>query len=335
MTRSVSRRYRAALAGYYGFGNLGDELLAQASLEALERVGVDRERVVVLSNDPEGTARALGVHAVSRWRLREVASALRSSETLLLGGGGLFQDNTSLRSCLWYWGVVRLARLCGAVPWALGQSIGPLRSAAARWMTRDALGSCRILHLRDTFSEEWAGRLGLSAVRGTDLVLTLNFSSSAARPGEAGRRLLLNLRPVPDLDRWVRLVAPCAGGFSGEVVGTALSGEDETLLHSLRESGALRLDRVERVTELDGAARLWTGAAAAIGMRLHFAVLAALQGTPLAVLPYDPKVAGFAESAEVPCALEDLPEPRVPVPFSDRDSVVAQLDGLCRSMFPS
>ena len=58
MTRSVSRRYRAALAGYYGFGNLGDELLAQASLEALERVGVDWERVVVLSNDPKGTARA-------------------------------------------------------------------------------------------------------------------------------------------------------------------------------------------------------------------------------------------------------------------------------------
>ena len=107
--------------------------------------------------------------------------------------------------------------------------------------------------------------------------MTLNFPSSAAHSVEAKRRLLLNLRPVPDLDRWVRLVAPCAGGFSGEVVGTALSGEDEALLRFLRESGSLRLDRVERVTDLDGAARLWAGATAAIGMRLHFAVLTALR----------------------------------------------------------
>ena len=117
------RRYRVALAGYYGFGNLGDELLARASLEALERSGVPRERVVVLSNDSEGSARALEAAAVSRWSLRALVAVLRSSETLLLGGGGLFQDGTSLRSCLWYWGLVRLARVCGAVPWALGRGI--------------------------------------------------------------------------------------------------------------------------------------------------------------------------------------------------------------------
>ena len=80
-----ARRYRVALTGYYGFGNLGDELLSGASLEALERAGVGRGNVVMLSNDPEGSRRAFGVDSVSRWRLRGVVSALRSSETLLLG----------------------------------------------------------------------------------------------------------------------------------------------------------------------------------------------------------------------------------------------------------
>lgn len=326
------RRYRVALAGYYGFGNLGDELLARASLEALERSGVPRERVVVLSNDPEGSARTLGAAAVSRWSLRALAAALRSSETLLLGGGGLFQDGTSLRSCLWYWGLVRLARVCGAVPWALGQSIGPLRSAAARWMTRDALRSCRVLHLRDAPSMEWAGRLGLPAVRGLDLALTLELPPTAGKGeggGRADKRLLLNLRPAPGADRYARLAASYAAGFPGEVVGVPLSGEDEDLMYSLAESGLLHLSRIERVAGLEEAARLWPGSTAAIGMRLHFAVLSVLWGTPLTVLPYDPKVAAFAESVGVPRAGEALPEPRSPA-APDRRAAAADVDAICR-----
>ena len=330
------RRYRVALAGYYGFGNLGDELLARASLEALERAGVSRERVVVLSNEPDASERTLGVAAVSRWSPRARLSALRSSETLLLGGGGLFQDETSLRSCLWYWGLVRLARLCGAVPWALGQSIGPLRSTAARWLARDALRSCRVLHLRDTPSMEWAGRWGLPAVMGGDLALTLELPRSVGEisgRGEGEKRLLLNLRPASDTERYIRLTAPYAAGFPGEVVGVALSGEDETLLRALAASGALRLSRVERIFDLEDTAPLWFGATAAVGMRLHFAVLSALWGTPLAVLPYDPKVAAFAESVEVPQAGEALPEPRYPT-VPDRLEGIARIDALCRSVLP-
>ena len=330
-----ARRYRVALAGYYGFGNLGDELLARASLEALERADVGREGVVMLSNDPEGSRRAFGVDSVSRWRPRGVASALRSSETLLLGGGGLFQDGTSLRSCLWYWGLVRLARICGAVPWALGQSIGPLRSAGARWMARDALRACRVLHLRDAPSMEWAGRLGLSAVRGGDLALTLELPRAAGE--DAGRtekktgRLLLNLRPSPDADRYARLAAPYAAAFPGEVVGVALSGEDEALLGAMKGAGKLGLERVERVSGLEDTARLWSGASAAVGMRLHFAVLSALWGTPLAVLPYDPKVEAFARAVGVPCVGEELPQPRPPTP-PDRLGAVLEVDALCRAV---
>ena len=135
---------------------------------------------------------------------------------------------------------------------------------------------------------EWAGRLGLSAVRGGDLALTLELPRAAGE--DAGRtekktgRLLLNLRPSPDADRYARLAAPYAAAFPGEVVGVALSGEDEALLGAMKGAGKLGLERVERVSGLEDTARLWSGASAAVGMRLHFAVLSALWGTPLAVL---------------------------------------------------
>ena len=322
----MSRRYRAALVGYYGFGNLGDELLLRASLEALGRCGVSREDVVILSNDPEATMREHGVASVNRWQMGAVCRALASSDTLLLGGGGLFQDSTSLRSCLWYWGVVRLARLCGARPWALGQSIGPLRRRAARFLTRDALRSCSVLQLRDEPSLEWAGRLGLEAMRGADLALTLQ--PCLATPHDEGERLLVNLRPAEGIERFVDLAAGYVAACPGEAVGVALAEEDRALLEKLRAEGRLRLSRVVRVTGLEDAAALWGGACRAVGMRLHFAVLSALFGTPLAVLPYAPKTAAFG--AWVGAPLDGEGRPTRPLLPQSAEEIRRDVDGLCR-----
>ena len=328
----MSRRYRVALAGYYGFGNLGDELLLRASLEALDRCGVRRDRVVVLSSAPKETSCVLGADSVDRWSFSAVRGALRSSDTLLLGGGGLFQDSTSLHSCLWYWGLVRLARLCGARPWALGQSIGPLKRRTARWLTRTALSSCAVLQLRDGPSMEWARRLGVPAMPGADLALTLEMPRDAA-PVERGR-LLVNLRPVAGPERFVELAASCVDAFDGERVGVAMSPEDYELLEGTRRTGRLRIERTVLVKSAPDVASLWSPATGAVGMRLHFAVLSAIYGTPLALLSYDPKTAAFAEWVGLPGggspaegALK-LVRPRLPItPERVREDVAA----LCRA----
>lgn len=328
----MSRRYRVALAGYYGFGNLGDELLLRTSLEALGRCGVGRDRVVVLSSAPRESSRVLGTDSVDRWSFSAVRRALRSSDTLLLGGGGLFQDSTSLRSCLWYWGLVRLARLCGARPWALGQSIGPLKRRAAQWLTRTALSSCAVLQLRDGPSMEWARRLGLSATLGTDLALTLEIPRGVAPAGR--RRLLVNLRPVAGPERFVERAASCVDAFDGEWVGVAMSPEDYELLEGARQTGRLRIERTVLVRSEADVVPLWGSAVGAVGMRLHFAVLSAIYGTPLALLSYDPKTAAFAEWVGLPGggspaegALK-LVRPRLPI---DPGKVREDVDALCRA----
>ena len=171
-------KYKAAILGYYGFGNLGDELLLTACLEMFGRCGVGREGVIVLSNAPDETSRVFGVASVNRWRLREVVRALRESESLVLGGGGIFQDSTSVKSCVWYWGVVRLARLFGCRVWALGQSVGPLRCGVSRVVAGNALRGCRVLHVRGESSREVAESLGCkNVITGSDLVMTLREDS--------------------------------------------------------------------------------------------------------------------------------------------------------------
>ena len=343
------KRYRVALAGYYGFGNLGDELLLEASIAALLRCGVAREGIVVLSNDPDDSRRKFGVESVNRWSVRQVGHVLGQSETLLLGGGGLFQDATHLRSCVYYWGLVRGAPLRGAMPWALGQSVGPLRTRFARWLTRDALKRCRLVQVRDKAALLLCESLGVRVQGGHDLVFSLDgvFPELDSKKNPAKEKVSWNAAPM------LVNVRPCAGGlaerfadavsayvsshgpaFVGETVGVAFSEEDECLMRRFTEEKRLFLSRVERVATLSDALRVFHGAGAAMGMRLHFAILAVLASVPLVVAPYDPKVEAFALGEAIPIWRGDgLPTPRrtatrlfSPKPFQE------ELDVLCRDV---
>jgi polysaccharide pyruvyl transferase CsaB len=328
----MSRRYKAALAGYYGFGNLGDELLAEAAIASLLRCGVPRERLILLSADPEGARRSFGVDAANRWKFAQVWEALGQSETLLFGGGGLFQDATSLRSCLYYWALARLAKLQGAVPWGLGQSVGPLSTRAGRFLTREALKLCRILQVRDGASLDVCTSLGLFAVElGRDPVLSLGGIFGPARLDPPQKtHFLVNLRPcaggLPE-----RFAKALCGAAVPCCLGVALAEADERLMSDLIGRGCLPSMPVERVRSPEDAVRVWGSASGAVGMRLHFAALSVLARVPLAVVPYDPKVESFAEAHGIPqwCG-GALPLPALAdFPASAGEAARGELDAFC------
>lgn len=296
------RRYAAALIGYYGFGNLGDELLLEACLNLLADCGIGRGCVVVLSNAPDDTSREFGVDAVNRWRLSEVAGALRESERLIFGGGGIFQDRTSVKSCAWYWGIARLAGILGARVYAVGQSVGPLKSGMARLFAGDALRHCGRVHVRDDRSLAIAESLGCKNVMlGSDLVMTLKPESPPSRGGR--KKMLVNLRPCPELERYAEILRP---HVDADTVGVAMSPEDEGAL------SLLGLSETVRVRTFREAESLWREAGCAVGMRLHFGVLSRIFGTPLAMMPYDVKVSEFAGQSGVPCVYDEWREPVMP-----------------------
>ena len=313
------KKYKAAVLGYYGFGNLGDELLLTACIEMFGRCGVSRDSLVILSNNPAETSRNFGVDAVNRWSFREVVRAFRNSETLLLGGGGIFQDTSSVKSCVWYWGMVRIARICGCRVWALGQSVGPLKSIVSTVLAGNALRGCRILHVRDDKSYMLAESLGCqNLVKGCDLVMTLKpkvvFSHKYGY-------MLVNLRPCKNLDSFVKIIAPELR--NKRVIGAALSDEDVDAL------GVLGLSEIVRVKSFDGACELFSGASCAVGMRLHFGVLSRIFRTPLALVPYDAKVSGFAEQSGVPCIVNEWRDPVMPLPVPECSG---EIDSLCREI---
>ena len=297
----MKKEFDVLLLGYYGFGNLGDELLCEASLRLLASCGVPKERVALLSAVPKERVALLsaapreseeryGVRAFDRWSLREIGRACAASRSLLLGGGGLFQDSTSARSCVYYYAAVRIARLLGLRVWAEGQSVGPLRRGLSRTLTRWAFGSCVHTGVRDESSRDILGSMGIGAALAPDLVTSL----PVPRAEGGGGFLLFNARPG-----YRALAERAAAGCmklaesSGLEVAGALSREDEAELASLASAGLIKLSGVTLVSSKEDFSRAARRSCGAVGMRLHFLILSALSGLPLAGCAYDPKVAGL------------------------------------------
>jgi polysaccharide pyruvyl transferase CsaB len=297
----LKRRFDVAICGYYGFGNLGDELLAKAAVTLLGDCGVSRNRIVVLSKDPAGTIASLGTASVDRWKPGMVFRALRESRTLLLGGGGLFQDSTSFRSSLYYWGVVRMARLANCRPWCFGQSVGPFRGKMAGVLARDALGACEARVVRDRFSLDILKGWGLEAKVAPDLVFGLRLFPNGR--SVSPKTLLVNIRPwrngLPE--RLAAELGAYARSEGLEIRGIAMAEEDARMMADLERRGFMELQGIDRLVSAEDCSLAWPGeCAGAVGMRLHFCILTVLAGIPLLAVPYDPKVTGLAEAFELP-----------------------------------
>ena len=305
--------HSSLLLGYYGFGNLGDELLLKACIKILNEHGIGNEKIIVLSNNPEETQKNFNVKSMNRWKFLEVVKAMRQSENFILGGGGLFQDSTSVKSCVYYWGIVRLAKLFGLKIYALGQSVGSFSSKISEILTGDALRLCELVQVRDKNSFDIAKDFNVKNLEpASDLVMTLKpleFSNS-------NRDLILvNLRPHKELEKFVKIIAPHVKNSDYKKIGAALSVEDEKIL--IENQKILGLDEIKLIKNFDEAEKLFSRASCAVGMRLHFGVLARIFKVKTALIPYDIKVSEFASQSDIPVIIDKWQNPSMPSEIPD------------------
>jgi polysaccharide pyruvyl transferase CsaB len=283
------------LAGFFGFGNLGDELLALAAVDNLVHCGLPRERIAILSNDPSGSQQLLGVHSFDRWKFTSVLRAISNSRSMLLAGGGLFQDSTSTRSCFYYWGLVRLAGIKSLPVAALGQSVGPLSGSVSKFLTRDAFSRCAYIAARDSLSVETLSNMFLSCEKMPDPVMSLSVPEVKKDGDDA---VLINIRPQPCGKKYIEAVLAVAricAKHGMKLLCAAMAPEDARLMEKYRVSGELPKCEIVNVTDLAGFSELASLAGYAVGMRLHFGILSMLAGLGVVLAPYDPKVSSFAQ----------------------------------------
>ncbi|MFM7469482.1 MAG: polysaccharide pyruvyl transferase family protein [Vampirovibrionales bacterium] len=161
------------LSGYYGFDNLGDELIGAVLLRALaSHATKDTPLTLTLlrASNPIALTHHPMYHALyrlphvtvkeaNRWHLTQVIGTLLRCRTFLSGGGGLLQDATGSGSIVYYGGLCLLAKLLGKQVWMVFQGLGPVQTPWLRWFTGAILRSCDKILFRDPESMKLASTL--------------------------------------------------------------------------------------------------------------------------------------------------------------------------------
>ena len=321
--------YRVGITGSYGGLNLGDEAILQSIIAQL-RKDLPKLEITVFSRDAEDTKRrhqverAVPVRKLSR---AEVTPEVERLDLLILGGGGILYDadaRTYLRE-------VQLAREKRVPVFVYAIGAGPLTHAAAQAAVRENLGDVEMVTVREKSAHRVLEEAGLHR----DIVVTADPAlllkpeplprGILRHEGLEGRRRLIGMSvrepgvAAPDLDEKVyhALIANAADFMVDRYDANVVFVPMERSVLDTQHSHAViaKMLRAQRATVLkgeytSGQILSWMGKFDfALGMRLHFLIFAAIQGTPFVALPYAGKVSGFLEALGVPAPPLQLVNP--------------------------
>jgi len=322
---TTERRTGVLLSGYYGCGNLGDDLLLTVSVEELRPILPDarfllRDHGVSLPElgadvVPTGVDKILDDRTHSRaYRLalftRRMSGLLRQCRWLIYGGGTVFHRSGGLASLTLQWLICRLARMLGVQVAALGVGVNDLNSGPGRWLLRDIIRCCELFLVRDEAALQQC--TGTKARMTGDLVFAWRSLQQAKTRPPPGASVSIGLTVSPAADRaTVSSLAQALRHWQGHghrVVFLAFQrnatmADDTTVFAAINRELADTNVPVE-IRNLAADATTIVDAFADIdvvcGMRFHSLVLSAMLGRPFVGIAHDHKISEICRQFGMP-----------------------------------
>jgi polysaccharide pyruvyl transferase WcaK-like protein len=312
--------------------NIGDEAIFVSQVKDMEDLGT---RLGVMSAMPGETARLFGAEPfdVGKGRVRALLRGVLWSDVVVVGGGELVQDVSSLLYTPWNLLPLRLARLFGRTTFAWSVGIGQGRELAT-WTppaVRKWLGRCSGVTVRDTPSLDTLLGLGLNPARvrlASDSAFTLaggfspgpvdsdvlgfaprNVSNRRRRllPLETRKKLGIHTESDTSAERiaWAALLDEHLERHGGRVLmfpfhaGSLSNSDDEECREVLS-----RMKRGDRASVLEGVSlegfmREMSGCRVFVTVPLHGSILSVATGALPVAMPYASKGFRFMEEAGI------------------------------------
>lgn len=312
---------------FIGSENLGDEAIFESVLRDLASLGP--EEIGILSMNPERTrriARDPNMRVFPARSTRATLSAIRRCDVFVCGGGGIFQDQTSIYNPSRYLSRIQMAHALGKKVFVYGVSVGPLRRHANRLLTGAVLKRAACITVRDDASRSDLIALGVPAERvHTTSDPVMNYSATiAAPPNDPARRKIvvclrhwfdtidwlpvsvvntLHLRSAENTRRYddfianmARVLDHLAAAPNAELEFIPFWGERDTRVHRDVLARMTRTERCRIVVESpspEGANAVLGAADLVVGMRLHSLIFAVANARPFFAIDYSKKVGDF------------------------------------------
>lgn len=303
---------RVVISGFYGFDNAGDEAILQSMISELRKARADIN-IVVLSADPEMTARRYNVEAVDRSNIVKIYTAIKNSNALISGGGSLLQDTTSLSSMWYYSGIIMLAFILKRPVFAYAQGIGPVTNGFNIKLLKYIMKKADGVSVRDKKSLQELKRIGVE--RNVSLTVDPAFLIDSIPKGAAlkllseenGGNELIRPKIGFSVRRWKggvdisAIIAQVADRASKEL------NADIVLfpLHyhkdlDLAEEIAEKMNEPAVIVRKNYASEELMGIYGVmdlnVSVRFHGLVFSITNGVPVVAISYDPKIDSLMES---------------------------------------
>lgn len=139
------------ISGYFGFGNIGDEVILLSEINYLKNIFPQAE-LTVLSGKPKYTRENFKIKSIYYKNFFTLIKEIKSTDLFISGGGGLLQDETSFRSLLYYLSLIYLAQKFKKKVVVFSQSVGPLNFSLSKFLVQKTLNKVDYIFIRDQSS---------------------------------------------------------------------------------------------------------------------------------------------------------------------------------------
>jgi len=307
---------KITIAAWIGSNNLGDELILMSLLNQLQANGVALEDITAISKAPKMTSERFAINSIDHFSLFGVFNAIRNSDILIFGGGGILQDDTSIWNLPYHLSRIWIAQILGKKIITVGVGAGPIDTKLGRWLTRNTFNNKKFLFVRDVESKELLASIGISNITvGPDLVFSLprinlpakGYIAAALRPySPKGGLLPVSMRNSKSDDGFLIDIAKALDETSikaGLPIRFISFDSDKDVEFQQKIAALMNTEVTFSTPSPSDVADEIGGANVVIGMRFHSAVLAILAGRPSVLIGYSPKVKSLATLMDQGCKI--------------------------------